>query len=177
MKGALRELSKQGVLGQDKIESLSFCEECVLGKSSRVKFITEVHNSKGTLDYIHADLWGPTQTAFLGGARYFLSLIDDFSRMVWVFSLKSKDRVFEQFKNWKTLVETQTNRKVKRLRTDNGLEFCNKDFDDFCTKHGMVRHKTVRHTPQQNGLAEKMNRILIDKVMCMLIHSKLSMSL
>ncbi|KAH9679155.1 hypothetical protein KPL71_026007 [Citrus sinensis] len=173
----LIELSKHGVLGVDKIEPLKFCEDCVLGKSSRVKFSTGIHNSKRTQDYIHADLWGPTQTAFLGGARYFLSLIDDFSRMVWVFSLKNKDKVFEQFKNWKTLVETQTNRKVKRLRTDNGLEFCNKDFDDFCTKHGMVRHKTVRHTPQQNGLAERMNRTLIDKVRCMLIHSKLPMSL
>ncbi|KAH9687838.1 hypothetical protein KPL70_014918 [Citrus sinensis] len=173
----LVELSKQGVLGVDKIELLKFCEDCVLGKSSRVKFSTSIHNSKGTLDYIYADLWGPAQTASLGGARYFLSLIDDFSRMVWVFSLKSKDKVFDQFKNWKILVETQTNRKVRRLRTDNGLEFCNKDFDDFCTKHGMVRHKTVRHTPQQNGLAERMNRTLIDKVRCMLIHSKLPMSL
>ncbi|KAH9699562.1 hypothetical protein KPL71_024410 [Citrus sinensis] len=173
----LIELSKHGVLGVDKIKPLKFCEDCVLGKSSRVKFSTGIHNSKGTLDYIHADLWGPVQTASLGGARYFLSLIDDFSRMVWVFSLKSKDKVFDQFKNWKTLVETQTNRKVRRLRTDNGLEFCNTDFDDFYTKHGMVRHKTVKHTPQQNGLAERMNRTLIDKVRCMLIHSKLPMSL
>ena len=61
--------------------------------------------------------------------------------------------------------------------TDNGLEFCNKDFDDFCTKHGIVRHKTVRHTPQQNELAKRMNMALIDKVMCMLIHSKLPISL
>ena len=173
----LVELSKQGVLGVDKIEPLKFCEDCVLGKSSKVKFSTGIHNSKGTLDYIHADLWGPAQTASLAGARYFLSLIDDFSRMVWVFSLKSKDKVFDQFKNWKILVETQTNRKVRRLRTNNGLEFCNKDFDDFCTKHGIVRHKTVRHTPQQNRLAERMNRTLIDKVRCMLIHSKLPMSL
>ena len=142
-----------------------------------MKFSIGIHNSKGTLDYIHADLWGPAQTVSLGGARYFLSLIDDFSRMVWVFGLKSKDKVFDQFKNWKTLVETQANRKVRRLRTDNSLEFCNKDFDDFCTKHGIVRHKTVRQTPQQNGLVKRMNMTLIDKVRCMLIHSKLPMSL
>ncbi|KAH9648835.1 hypothetical protein KPL70_025759 [Citrus sinensis] len=173
----LRELSKQGVLGRDKIETLRFCEECLLGKSSRVKFSTGVHNSKGTLDYIHADLWGPEQTASLGGARYFMSLIDDFSRMVWVYMLKTKDDAFEKFKIWKTLVETQTNRKVRRLRTDNGLEFCNKRFDDFCAENGVVRHKTMRHTPQQNGLAERMNRTLMDKVRCMLIQSRLPMSL
>lgn len=64
----LQELSKYGVLGQDKIEALSFCKECVLGKSSRVKFSTSTHVSKGTLDYIHANLWGPTQTISLGKA-------------------------------------------------------------------------------------------------------------
>ncbi|KAH9763957.1 hypothetical protein KPL70_001353 [Citrus sinensis] len=174
---SLRELSKQGVLGEDKIEPLEFCEECVLGKSSRVKFSTGAHVSRGTLEYVHADLWGPTQTASLGGARYFLSLIDDHSRMVWVYVLKNKDEVFEQFKNWKTLIETQTNRKVKKLRTDNGLEFCNKKFEEFCSKHGIMRHRTVRYAPQQNGLAERMNRTLVDKVRCMLIHSKLPMSL
>lgn len=93
-----------------------------------------------------------------------------------MFMLKSKENVFEQFNAWKTLVETQTNRKVRRLRIDNGLEFCNKKFDDFCTEHDIVRHKTIRHTPQQNGLAKRMNRTLIDKVKCMLIHSKLPMN-
>ena len=96
---SLRELSKQGVLGEDKIEPLEFCEECVLGKSSRVKFSTGTHVSRGNLEYIHADLWGPAQTTSLGGARYFLSLIDDHSRMVWVYVLKNKDEVFEHFKN------------------------------------------------------------------------------
>lgn len=66
---------------------------------------------------------------------------------------------------------------MRRLRTDNGLELCNKDFDNFCTKHGIVRHKIVRHTPHQNGLAEIMNRTLINKVRCILIHSKLPMNL
>ncbi|KAH9724313.1 hypothetical protein KPL70_007440 [Citrus sinensis] len=173
----LRELSKQGALGEDKIEPLEFCEECVLGKSSRVKFSNGAHVSRGTLEYIHADLWGPAQTTSLGGAIYFLSLIDDHSIMVWVYVLKNTDEVFEQFKNWKTLIETQTNKKVKKLRTDNGLEFCNKRFEEFCTKHGIMRHRTVRYTPQQNGLAERMNRTLVDKVRCMLIHSKLPMSL
>ncbi|KAH9650610.1 Integrase catalytic domain-containing protein [Citrus sinensis] len=75
------------------------------------------------------------------------------------------------------VLETETSRKVKRLRIDNGLEFCNQQFDDFCAQNRVVRHKTVRHTPQQNGLAERMNRTLMDKVRCMLIHSKLPQSL
>ena len=61
----LRKLSKQGVLGKDKIESLEFCEECVLGESSRVKFSNGAHASRGTLKYLHVDLWGPAQIATL----------------------------------------------------------------------------------------------------------------
>ncbi|KAH9670747.1 hypothetical protein KPL70_017094 [Citrus sinensis] len=166
-----------GVLGDDKLGSLEFCEVCVLGKSSRTSFKTAVHNTKGTLDYIHSYLWGPSQTISLGGAKYFLSFIDDYSRMVWVYVLKGKDEVFERFKQWKALVETQSGRKIKRLRTDNGLEFCNKQFDDFCKLNGIARHKTVSYTPQQNGLAERMNRTLMDKVRCLLIHSKLPQTL
>lgn len=79
-----------------------------------------------------------------------------------MFVLKSMEDVFVKFKTWKTLGETQTNRKVRRLRTNNGLEFCNKRFDNFCSKHHIVRHKAVKYTPQQNGLTEKMNRTLID---------------
>ena len=106
-----------------------------------------------------------------------MSLNDEFSRMVWVYVLKNKDNVFEKCKTWKTLVETQTNRKVRRLRTDDGLEFFNKRFKNFYAEHRIVRHKTVRHTPKQNGLVERMNKTLINKVKCMLIQSKLSVSL
>ena len=70
-------------------------------------------------------------------------------------------------------METQSNFKVKCLRTDNGLEFCNKEFEQCCQKWGIRRHKTVRFTPQQNGLAERMNRTLVDKTRCLLINSKL----
>ena len=109
-----------------------------------------------------------------GGARYFITFIDDFSRKVWVYVLKHKSEAFEKFKDWLTLIENQTERRVKRLRTDNGLEYCCNDFEQFCIKKGIARHKTVRHTPQQNGLAERMNRTLVEKVRCMLFNANLS---
>ena len=71
-------------------------------------------------------------------------------------------------KQWKLLVENQTNKQVKALRTDNGLEFCNAEFDEFCKNNGILRHGIVKHTPQQNGVAEIMNKTLFDKVKCML---------
>lgn len=71
-------------------------------------------------------------------------------------------------------MENQVGRKMKRLRIDNGLEFCSSEFEEFCKKHGIMRHKTMRHTPQQNGLAKRMNRTLIENVRCMLFSSNLS---
>ncbi|KAH9779743.1 hypothetical protein KPL71_007826 [Citrus sinensis] len=129
----LKELEKHGARRSNKISVVGFCEECVLGKSSRTRFKTVVHNTK--------------------------------------------DKVVDRFKAWKTMIETQTNRKVRRLRTNNDLEFCNKQFNDLCEKNGILRHKTVRHTPQQNGLAERMNRTLMERVRCMLFNSKLSKTL
>ena len=70
---------------------------------------------------------------------------------MWIYLLKTKDQTLEYFKNWKVLVENQKDRKVKCLRTDNGLEFCNVEFDNFCKSHGIIRHKTIKNTPQQNG--------------------------
>ncbi|KAH9800560.1 hypothetical protein KPL71_000707 [Citrus sinensis] len=102
-----------------------------------------------------------------------MSLRDDYSRRVWVYVLKHKDQVFGKFIEWKSLVENQTGLKVKKLRTDNGLEFCNQEFDSYCADHGIARHRTVRLTPQQNGLAERMNRTLMDRVRSMMIQSQL----
>ncbi|KAD4178745.1 hypothetical protein E3N88_27336 [Mikania micrantha] len=138
------------------------------------KFQRSSHSTKGILDYVHVDLWGPARVQSLGGARYFLSLIDGFSRRVWVYLLRSKDEAFDKFKEWKVMVENQSEKRVKRLRTDNGLEFCNRVFDLFCKEHGIGRHLTVVGTPQQNGLVERMNRTLLNKVRCMLFSAVLS---
>ncbi|GJX43338.1 retrovirus-related pol polyprotein from transposon TNT 1-94 [Tanacetum coccineum] len=95
------------------------------------------HTTQGVIDYFHSDLWGPSQVESLGGKRYFLSIVDDYSR--------------------------RTGRTVKKLRTDNGLEFCNREFEQLCIESVIARHLTVAGTPQQNRVAECMNRTLIDK--------------
>ena len=109
----------------------------------------------------------------MSGSQYFLSLIDDHSRKVWLCFPKTKDETFLNFCEWKKLVENQVDKKVKYLRTDNGLEFCNIAFNDICKKHGITRHRTCTYTPQQNGVAERMNRTLTEKVRCLLNESGL----
>ena len=106
----LKELEKQGVLGNDTLGKLDFCEDCVLGKTTRTSFKRIVHKSKDKLEYVHSDLWGPAQQISLGGNSYFLSFIDDFSRKVWVYILKNKDQVFDKFREWKILVEIRLER-------------------------------------------------------------------
>ncbi|GKC38582.1 retrotransposon protein, putative, ty1-copia subclass, partial [Tanacetum coccineum] len=85
-------------------------------------------------------------------------------RRVWVHFLRHNNEAFNKFKEWKQLVENQTGRKLKKLRTNNGLEFCNQEFNNLCKETGIARHLKVVGTPQQNGLAERMNRILLNKV-------------
>ena len=170
---SLQTLAMQGLLKDAKTCKLDFCEQCVLGKQKRVKFGTAIHNTEGILDYIHTGVWGPTKTASLGGKHYFVSFVDDFSRRVWVYTLKSKDEVVETFLVWKKMVENQTGRKIKVLRSDNGTEYRNDQFSIFCKKEGISRHFTVRDTPQQNGVVERMNRTLLDKVRCMLSNAGL----
>ncbi|KAL0424733.1 UNVERIFIED_CONTAM: Retrovirus-related Pol polyprotein from transposon TNT 1-94 [Sesamum radiatum] len=172
-------LQKEGVL-IDKIEKLKFCDECVMGKQHKVQFPASQNpnpvSSSCILDYVHADVWGPSNISTHGGNKYFLSIIDNFSRKVFVFLMKHKSDVFEKFRKWKILVENQTGKKLKVLRTDNGLEFCNQSFSNLCDECGIKRHKTNPYTPQQNGVAERMNRTLLEKVRCMLISSGLPKS-
>ncbi|GJZ67186.1 retrovirus-related pol polyprotein from transposon TNT 1-94 [Tanacetum coccineum] len=120
------------------------------------------------LDYVHSDVWGPSKIRSLGGRHYYVTFVDDFSRRVWVYMLKTKDEVLGVFIKWKKMMETQTCRKIKHLQTDNGGEYKNDLFTKFCEDEGIVRHFTVRHTPQQNGVAKHMNRTLLEKVRCML---------
>ncbi|GJR15633.1 retrovirus-related pol polyprotein from transposon TNT 1-94 [Tanacetum coccineum] len=159
--------------GEASVGKLEFCENCVLGKSTRVSFGRGQHTTEGVIDYVHADLWGPSRVESMSGCRYFLSIVDDYSRRVWVHFLRHKNEAFSKFKEWKQLVENQTGRKLKKLRTDNGLEFCNQEFNNLCKESGIARHLTVAGTPQQNGLAERMNRTLLNKVRCLLIQSGL----
>ncbi|KAG8480959.1 hypothetical protein CXB51_025647 [Gossypium anomalum] len=74
------------------------------------------------------------------------------------------------------MIEKQTGKQIKYLRTDNGLEFCSDEFNKLCKSEGIVRHLTVRHTPQQNGVAERMNRTIMEKVRCMLSNANLPKS-
>ncbi|CAB4307464.1 unnamed protein product [Prunus armeniaca] len=160
----LRGLVNQGLLKGAKACKLEFSEHCVLGKQTRVQFGTAVHHTKGILDYVHTDVWGPSKNASWGRSHYFVSFVDDFSRRIWVYTMKRKDEVLKIFLKWKNMIETQSGGKIKTLISDNGGEYKSEPFLKVCQDEGIVRHFTVKETPQQNGVAERMNRTLLEKV-------------
>jgi transposase InsO family protein len=99
---------------------------------------------------------------------YYVSFIDDYSRRTWIYFMKTKDEVFSRFQEFKTLVENQTGKKIKVLRSDNGGEYTSNDFKDFCKEAGIKRELTVSYNPQQNGVAERKNRSIIGAAKAMI---------
>ena len=153
------------------------CESCYDGKNHRVPFPThKSQKNRKILDVIHSDLCGKIQPASIGGGSYFMTLIDDASRYCWVYVLKNKSDAFETFRKWKKMVENQYDRKVKVLRTDGGGEYVSNEFDDFLNNSGIIHQTTVAKTPQQNGLAERKNRTLVELIRCVISDSGLDKS-
>ncbi|UYV75119.1 hypothetical protein LAZ67_12002543 [Cordylochernes scorpioides] len=143
------------------------CEDCLIGKSYCLPFLQHSHKEEKEimpLDLVHADLMGPLDVLSWGGAKYVLTIIDESTRYASVFFLKNKGGTLGKVKEWIQESEKQTNRKLKRICTDNGLEFCSKEWDTFCTSVGIVHEHTMTYTPQQKGVAERMNRTRLDLV-------------
>ena len=176
--GALNTLKRGLVTGLPRISgAASPCKACVLAKHARSPFPDHKRTATDVLALVHSDVCGPIQVNSKGGARYFVTFIDDCSRYVTVYCLPSKDGVLECFKQFQTEAERQTGKKLKVLRSDNGGEYTSKAFEDYCSSKGVRHEKSVSYTPQQNGVAERMNRTLMECVRAMLTHAQLDKSL
>ncbi|CAL1399907.1 unnamed protein product [Linum trigynum] len=167
---------KKVIVGLDQVH-LKKCVDCLAGKQNRVAFKSSIPSrAKNVLDLVHSDLCEPdVNVKSLGGARYFVTFIDDHSRKTWVYTLKTKDQALDVFKQFLALVERETGKKLKCIRTDNGGEYRG-PFATFYKEHGIRQQFTPPKTPQLNGLAERMNRTLLERVRCLLSHSKLPQS-
>ena len=139
-----------------------------------MSFPSKSTREKKILELVHSDLFGPMSVPSLGGSRYYVPFIDNFSRMTWIYFLKKKSKVFKRFLEFKALVENQTDRKIEVLRTDNGGEFYGKEFNQFCKQHNIDRQNTSPYMPQQNIFFERMNRTLMEKARSMLSDAGLS---
>ena len=150
---------------------IDFCETCVGGKHHRSSFPSSTTHAT---DILELDVCGKMQDKSLGGVEYFLTFTDDKSRYTWVYILKTKDQVFDRFLEWKALVERQSKRKLKTIRTDNGGEYTSNKFVKYVKDEGIRHEKTIPTTPEQNGVAERLNRTLVESARSMLLDANLS---
>ena len=136
------------------------------------------------MQLIHADICGPVTPTSNGKKRYALCFIDDFSIKAWVYFLVEKSEALNSFKCFKRLVEKETVMYIKCLRIDRGdefnsdefnsEEFNSEEFNEFCRQCGIKRQLTIAYTPQQNGVAERKNRTVMNMVRSMLLDKKIS---
>lgn len=169
-------LGKKNALSGLKSVDLQKCAHCLAGKQNRVSFKSSTPSKKeNLLDLVHSDLCGPMKIQTLGGSLYFVTFIDDHSRKTWAYTLKHKSQVLDVFKQFHASVERETGRKLKCIRSDNGGEYSG-PFDEYCAQQGIRHQKTPPKTPQLNGLAERMNRTLVERVRCLLSQAKLPKS-
>ena len=105
---------------------------CVLGENVKSSLPSSNRRSKGILDLVHSNIFGLMTAPSLSGYLYYVLFIDDFSHKTWIFFLKTKNETIGKFQEFKALVENQTSRKIRALRSDNGGEYTFIDFDEFC---------------------------------------------
>nr|GEY32150.1 putative ribonuclease H-like domain-containing protein [Tanacetum cinerariifolium] len=150
------------------------CVACKKDKQHRASYKTKpVSSASQPLQRLHMDLFGPTFIKSLNKKSYCLVVTDDYSRFTWVFLLATKDKISPILKTFITGIENQLSLKVKIIRSDNGTEFKNNDLNQFCGMKGIKREFSVPRTPQQNRIAERKNRTLIEAARTMLADSLL----
>ncbi|CAL2253605.1 unnamed protein product [Prunus armeniaca] len=157
-----------------KLDISSFkCDICELAKSHRVPFPLSSHKSLVPFSLVHSDVWGLTKITTPWGAQWFVTFIDDCTRMTWVSLLTTKGEVSSKFQQFYQMVETQFHTRIQVLRSDNGGEFLNHDLNQFLQDHDIIHQSSCPHTPQQNGVAERKNRYLLEVVRASLFGAKM----
>ena len=184
-KERMQRLVKNEILPNLDFTDLGVCIDCIKGKQTK-------HTKKGAtrstqlLEIIHTDICGPFDVPSFGGEKYFITFIDDFSRFGHVYLLHEKSQSVNALEVYINEVERQLERKVKIIRSDRGGEYYGKynesgqnpgPFAKFLEKHGICAQYTMPRTPEQNGVAERRNRTLMEMVRSMLSHSSLPISL
>jgi hypothetical protein len=156
--------------------SNTFCKHCVIGKMTQLPFSHSTSCTTFPLEIVHSDVWGPAPVNSINGHRYYVIFVDDFSRFTWFFPLKHKSQVLASFQHFKNTMENSLGTSIKTLRTDCGGEYTNNEFRNFCSNSGIIHQFTCPHTSQQNGVAERKHRHIVDMALTLISQSSLPFS-
>jgi hypothetical protein len=152
------------------------CHHCLAGKMHKLPFPMSNKNVTSPFELVHADLWGPAPIIAKNAFKFYLVLVDEYTKFTWVYLLKHKSDTFQTFTQFRAMIETQFSLPIKVLRTDCGGEFISTPFNQFCASKGIIHQLSCPHTPQQNGVAEGKHRHLVQCALALLSQSKLPMS-
>ncbi|XP_071689242.1 uncharacterized protein [Rutidosis leptorrhynchoides] len=174
----INELSKKGlvrVLPQLSYKKDKVCSACVKGKQTKAHFHSKTLTTiDEPLHMLHMDLFRPMNIGSLSGKKYPLEIVDEYSRLTWVIFLYAKSDAPEEIINLIKKEQVQKGKLVKQLRSDHGTEFKNATVVDFCESVGIGQNFSSVRTPQQNGVAERRNRTLIEDARTMLCHTNVA---
>lgn len=146
------------------------CQSCECNKSQRLPFAESSLVSRGPLDLVYTDVWGPSPIPSVKGFRYYVIFVDHYTRYVWLYPLRLKSDVFSIFRQFKALVENHFNTKIVTVYSDGGGEYT--ALKDFLSTLGIQHLKTPPHTPQHNGMAERRHKHIVDTGLTLLYQAK-----
>jgi len=166
---SIRLLKKNGVTGLPTIpRKLKQCDACILGNHSKQSFHDSHSRAHRKPELIHSYLCGPMHVPSTNGNKYTMTFIDDYLRMCWVYLLKNKSDVFQTFKNFHTWIENDAQSHIGSIRIDNGKQYTSNEFKNYLRQHGIKHQTIVPYNPQQNKVAERMNRTILNMVHSMM---------
>ena len=154
-----------------KVEPRSFCEGCVQGKATRhsPKSLGGIHSTR-KLEKVHSDVCGPMQTASNSGKKYMVTFVEDFTRSCAVYFMAHKSDTLEKFKEFHAKVTGESGERIGILKTVGVGEYRSREFEQYLITHQIEHEVTVPDSPEMNGLAERMNRTILEKAKCMCAH-------
>ncbi|CAJ2639186.1 unnamed protein product [Trifolium pratense] len=165
----LKYLASTGALGKLQISDISDCCGCKLAKFSALPFNKSASVSKQPFDLVHSDVWGPSPALTKGGSRYYVSFIDDYTRYCWVYLMKNRSEFFDIYHMFRAMVKTQHNAVIKCFRCDQGGEYTSNKFSELLAYDGTIHQTSCTDTPQQNGVAERKHRHIVETARSLLL--------
>jgi hypothetical protein len=154
-------LSHQHLPLAGSVDKLRICESCQLGKSKQLPFCESSRQTFVPLELVHSDVW-TSPIPSLTGCKFYVIFVDDYSRFTWLYPMFNKSDVYQCFLKFKALVEKQFNTPIKQFQSDNGGEYTSNQFKLYLSQNGIFHRLTCPHTSQQNGIAERKHRHIVE---------------
>nr|VVW53442.1 unnamed protein product [Nymphaea colorata] len=176
----VRSLVANGLLDKSSLSSVSessMCSSCHLCKSHALPFQSINKRASRIFDTIYSDVWGPAPIPSSSGSRYYVIFIDSYSRHTWIHFMKHKSEVFRLFTQFQALVRNKYSSNIVHFQCDGGGEFISNEFTEYLLDNGITRQISCSHTPQQNGIAERKHRHIVESALSMMHDTDLPMTL